>query len=369
MAKVGEILKHKDRGLSVEEARKAMLDAGEAPSGLVRPGSVAPVPAVAAAAAETSPPDAVAVTVVRDATADALEPEFAEEAATTEVEKPAVAAPVLAPVPAVAEPPKVERVETGQFTGEIRQEKGKWVAEIVYKSGSGTERFIADSKNELMLALLAGKGHATLRVKEAVRREKLGGPKLDQAYPLPEDITTDDFAAMPEKQQDAMLYTIASQQTLLFRDAHPEFYPTPKNAETISQYLGAHRLPITLRNLEHAFEDLTDTNELETRPEPTAPVASSLPVPVAAPVAENTAPAVAAPVPVPTVAAATATPAVTVRKRGTTGLQPGQSSSPSDLGAERKSRDLSEAELRKLPLSELKRIADQDRRSRSGAQR
>jgi hypothetical protein len=310
--------------------------------------------------------------VIPAAVADAIEGDFEEEVEAPPAGKPPVVPVAQAPVP--AQPQKIERVENSQFVAEIKQEDGKWVGEIRYKNGAGTEKFSAATKNQLMVKLLEGKGHATLRVNKAVRREKLGWSELDRQYPLPNDITVEDFNAMSDKQQDHLLLTVATQQVIIFREAHPEFYKDPenKNAKKLNDFLNKEKLPITARNLEYAFDELTDSNlppevRLEEKPgaQP-APVAPSLdqPAPATAPARTDSAPAAAAPVPAPA-AAVPAAPVVTVRKRGTTGLQPGQSSSetePVRPEGGRESRELSEAELRKLPLSELKRIADADRR-------
>src|SRR5271157_2417584 len=342
MSKVGEVLKFRDAGLSVEDARKAMFAAGEAPKGLnplnIPAASVVPVV-----------PEVVPVAAV-----DALEPELEEEEVIPTPTKPVpvAVAPVSTPVV-----PRVERIETSQFVGEIKQEGGKWVAELRYKTGGGTERFVKNTKNDLMLALLEGKGHATLRVHKAVRREKLGWSELDRQYPLPEWCTTKDFEEMSDKQQNALLYTIASEQIVMFNDAHPEFYKTPKNAQALNDFLTEHKLPITLRNLEYAFEDLQETDQendkkfLDYRPvvEPAREVPPSSAL-VPAPVQTDSAPATAAPAVAPATVSVAAVPAVTVRKRGTTGLQPGQSSSASELGGLEDGgtpREPSEAELRR----------------------
>ena len=359
MPKVSEVLKFKDGGPSVEEARKAMFAAGENPKGESQAGA----PPVVVAPPAVVPPVA----------AEVLEPEFEEEIPAV----PPAAVPVPAtvvPTPVTVTPPKVERIETAQFVGEIKQEGGKWVAEIRYKTGAGTERFIENSRNELMLALLAGKGHATLRVNKAVRREKLGWSELDHQYPLPENTTVEKFEKLPDEQQDAMIWTIASQQIILFHDKHPEFYKTPDNAKAVNDFLVEHKLPITLRNLEYAFEDLTESDLLDKRPEvaPAREIPTPSLAPEPAPARTDSAPTPATPAPAPAAAPAAAAPAVVVRKRGTTGLQPGQSSSPTEPGSQEdggNSREPSEAELRKLPLSELKRIADKDRRTRAGTQR
>jgi hypothetical protein len=370
--RVEDVLKFKDEGLSVEEAKKAMIAAGEAPRGIagVRTGAQP----TATVVVEETPTTQVLPTTDENFD-DELEIQSSPDMTTEPQPKPRVVVPTAPPAPA-PQRPTVERVETDKFVGEIRQEGGKWVAELTYKNGGGVERWVAPKKNDLMLELLKGKGHATLRVKEAVRREKLGSSAdLDKYYPLPDGISAEAFDKLPEEQQHAMLYTIASQQTLAFRDAHPEFYATSKNAAMINDFLTRRQLPITVKNLDFAYQDLQDNDLLEVRPGapvPT-PVAPSLePAPTPQPARTDSVPAVVTPAAVPTATPAALPPGAVVRKRGyPTGLQPGQSSTPSELErtteAGDKDRELSEAELRKLseigkPVSaELKRRAQASR--------
>jgi hypothetical protein len=357
MSRVSDVLKFGDRGLTVEEARRRMLEAGEAPSGR----RSATLPAAAADALEPEIEDDGAITVAANPNAAAQ--------ATVVVEPEPVAAP---PIPAA--PPaedKTERIETEQFVGEIRQEKGRWIAELQYKSGSGTERFVAGSKNELLLELLKGKGHATLRVKEAVRREKLGGPKLDKAYSLPEGVTSEEFSRMSPAAQTAMIDSIASSNAIAWRDARPEYYKTPANGAALNEFMREHNLPFTVANLDYAFEDMTD-NDLfpDKRPEAPAPAAApSLTRETTAPKAEDSAPVTQPAAPASPTPASAAPPAVTTRKRGSTGLPGGHSSVPSDGTARAEDagepKEPSEAELRKLPMDELRRIANADRRQRA----
>jgi hypothetical protein len=372
MTKVAQVLKFRDGGPSVEEAKRAMIAAGEAPRGMRTR-----TEAVAAAAEEVIPEQVVPEVAVDENFDDEIEvTPVASSPGATGGNTPRVPAPTAPPAAAPAPArPQVETVETDQFIGKIYQENGKWVGELQYKNGSGTERWVAMSKNALMLDLLKGKGHATLRVKEAVRREKLGGPVFEKNYPLPDDTTAEEFEALPEKQQKIVLRTGATQQVIIFKDAHPEYYSTPENAKRLDDYLRKADVPITARNLEIAFEDLLDSGLLEVRPTAApSPVITNLSetAPAPAPVRTDSAPAPAVAATVPT-EAAPAEPAVVVRKRGSSGLTPGHSSAssgelarPEDGG---QPRELSEAELRKLPMSQLKRIADQDRRARSGSQR
>lgn len=372
MKKVQDVLKFGDKGLSVEDAKKAMISAGEAPSGL-RGKSIAEVaaqpPVVAAAADELEPelPENDTVTVAKNPNEAAQAAEL--ERLQREENGAAIVTPPAATAPAKDEP---ERIETSEFVGEIRQENGKCVAEIRYKNGAGVEKFTANSHRELMIKLIEGKGNATLRVREAVRREKLGGPKLDRAYTLPGNITAEEFEKMTEAQQSLVIETIAAQAALAFRESHPDYYKTAANGDALNEYMRKNDLPYTIRNLEYAFEDMTANDLFPDKKggaaKPAAPaVETSLATPAPATPSGDSAAAPAASTPV-SPASAPAAPAEVVRMRGSTGLQPKHSSAAGGTGAKEDGgapKELSEAELRKLPLSELKRIATADRRARA----
>ena len=242
-----------------------------------------------------------------------------------------------------------ERVETKDFTAEIRQDNGKWVGEIVYKNGAGTERFVAPTKNELTLKMLVGKANATVKVRK-MKREQLFGSELDKSYKF-EGLTQEQWDAMPAAAQQEVIDAAAAKAAMAFKMEHPEYISTEENWNKIRRFLDARQLPITYTNLEYAFDALTEDEELTVRTEkPAVVVAPS--VEDSASVAETVQ---VAPAPAP--APASATP---VRKRGTTGLQPGFSSAGNtELDATedgKKSRELSEAELRALPLSEHKKL-------------
>jgi len=335
--KVEKVLRYPDRGDSVEEARRKMLAAGEAPAGV---------------ASERKKNEAAGFTAEAAAPAPVLTPA---------APRPAPAAPEPPPpaVPA-SSTDGVERLENAKFVLAIFQENGEWVGEITYKNGAGVERFAAPTRKALDMRLLEGKANATLRVRQAIRREKFGEQELDKFYPLPDGLTTAEFNAMPEVAQGALIDGVATKEAVVFRDTHPEFYAITENSQKIQQFLFKQNLPITVRNLEYAFKELMEGEEeplLVVRPQPTLPVTPS--VPPVAPVAVDSAPVAAVEPTAPAVAPA-APPAPPVRKRGTTGLQPGFSSAGNtELDAEEgnKSREPAEAELRNLPLEELRRRA------------
>lgn len=411
---VEKVLKFKDNGISVEEARRQMLASGHAPRGIASEAkknaavggnvsvadSIIPaasaVPSAPAAPAKKYPTSAYITLINEDGTDSEPALVKADTPQLLEIELQKIhtramgakrkirvdlvdpdesipaSVPVKAPVtPAAAAPastapvtesgrPQTLKFENAKFSGEIRQEDGQWVAELIYKNGAGTERFEAPSRLELDRKLLEGKGNATLRVRESIRREKYG-TDLDKNYTLPDNLKQEVFDALPKEGKDLIVDAIAANQALILVNTHPEYYITENNSDRIQRFLAHKKLPFTARNMEFAYEELAESDpEFDARPRKEIVSVSSLvpTVPATASVVEDSTPTTAASASVPT-AAVPAAPAPAVRKRGTTGLQPGYSSSPnSELETVQedgsKSRELSAAELRKLPLSELK---------------
>ena len=201
-------------------------------------------------------------------------------------------------------------------------------------------------------------------MREAIRREKYG-VELDQEYNLPDYMTQEAFNALPAEAQQGMLDTIAANAGNAFKDLHPEYYPTPGNSERVQKFLnrqpnstGGRGLPYTVQNLEFAFAELSEQDpEWEFRPVPKFVAPSVL---ASAPATEDSVPAPAVSVAPVSTEAAPAAPAVVVRKRGTTGLQPGFSSAANtELETTEEGstpREPSVAELRSMPLSELKKL-------------
>jgi len=375
LGKVSDHMKfgENNKQLTVEQAKAAMIAAGEAP------GSVRMKEANDArrAAYKTAIAAGLPLSEVRRIAAEAAEraaegtavafPEAIVEPPATSSPVPAksavsrTAAPVSVQanraVPAQvvnAQPEKAERVETKKFIGVIKQEGGLWVAEITYKSGAGTERFTATTKNQLMLKLLEGKANGTLKVRDVTRAAKLGEPEFDHAYSFV-GIPQAEYDAMSDAAKSALVDAEAAKATIGFKEDYPEFYPTALNSQKITGFLDARRAVFTYSNLVKAFEALTATEELELRPEnelPTvledsAPAGDSAAVAVTQP-AVSTAPAVSASEP-------------QVRKRGTTGIMPGFSSAGEDTELETseegdEQRQPSRAELMTLSLDEHRKL-------------
>lgn len=338
---------------SVEDARKAMFEAGEAPKGRGKELGILDREALRNRGTGGNTP-------VTQPQVPSVVPVSANVEIPPAIEIPE---PLPAALPLSPPTPKVRKVENSRFTGEIKQENGQWVAELVYKNGAGTERFVADSHDDLMVQLLEGKGNATLRVKEAVRREKLGRPQMDKGILLPPGMTLEQYQAQPDEVKDSQQGVIQTQQALAFIESHPEFYQHPQNSADLQKYINNQGAPITLRNLEIAFDDLLESGALIARPQRIEPTVS---VPAVAPKIEDS---TLAPANIPVAPAQNTLPenAPVVRKRGTTGLQPGHSSSVEEPVTS--SREPSDEELRRLPMDQLKRIADADRVARRGGRR
>ena len=274
--------------------------------------------------------------------------------------------PVAAPVAVVqpAREPQQEktlRVDDKDFTAEIKKENNVWVGEIIFKNGAGTERFTAATKDEIMVKLLAAKGHATVKVRQVVRDSKLGRKANTWA-----DMHTfaanyagmqpEEYQALVQPAKDALVRACSLQQALEFKDLHPEFYRTAKNGQDLLDYLGEKEWPPTVHNYELAYADLSDV--LEVRPTEKEVVKEIVVTP--APKIEDSI-AVAEPVVAAPAAVVAPAPAVAPRKRGTSGLTPRQSSSEdSELDTvTKKPQEPSDQDLKKMPFKELQRIARQ----------
>jgi hypothetical protein len=265
------------------------------------------------------------------------------------ITRPIQVAPVVQPVTveptksAIQSPKNVEKVETKDFVATIKQENGQWVGELVYKVGGGTERFTAPNKNGLTLQMLVGKGHASVQVRRMAREQKFG-TETEKSY-LFEGFTQAEYDALPETAKQGLIDAAARSGALIFKNAHPEYYNTNNNWQTIKRFLDKKELPYTAVNLEYAYDMLVD--ELETQ-EPT--VVSEAPLPEDS--EEVVSPA--------QVTAAEPTPQPQLRKRGTTGLLPNFSGGGNveldQLEESNGPRELSEAELKALPLPELKKL-------------
>jgi hypothetical protein len=231
-----------------------------------------------------------------------------------------------------ADQPSKRLVESGEerdFRYDVFVEKGEWVAELRYKrradgSTHGTERFVAGSQRELMVKLVRGKGNATLKVNEVVRGQKLGNrPDMSNVFEKElletHNLSVEQFNALPVESRGAITDSMQANQAMLFKEHHQELHLDTatgvKNLQAVVAYLRKQNWPITERNLSIGWQDLSADNKIEDV-ESSVPIAPTVPV-----LAASSTPVVSVPVKPP-------------RKRGSTGLIPGQSSAGWGGGAD-----------------------------------
>ena len=243
---------------------------------------------------------------------------------------------------------RAERIDTPQFYGEIKQDGGQWVAELVYKNGAGTERFAAPTKNALMFKLLEGKGHATVQVRRVTNDIKRRFTEWEKTYKF-DGMTQADYDKLSEATRASLIAAQADRAAIAFKEAHTDdFYPTAYNSQKLMELLDSKQAIVSFANLEKAFEELSANDELEVRTETVTPY-----VPEGAAELEDSNPPVVA-APAVSTPAAVPTPEPVVRKRGTLGLMPGFASSGATVpeldGTEdgNQPRELSVAELKAL---------------------
>ena len=355
------------KGPEVEVARQAMIDAKQAPKNVIRDEGLNSASGLSTEIVATltfeSGRESEEITgadrhsLVRQI--DARSKELKQEGesgrvkvtyetrpvATTTVNRVAQTVPTV--VTKSVTKTNLERVETKDFVATIKQENGKWVSELVYKNGAGTERFVADSKNALTMQMLVGKGNASVKVRKVIREQKYG-VELDKSYLFP-NLTQEQYDAMPEAAKQELVDAAALKASVTFKQQHPEYYSTAGNWDKIKRFLDKRELPYTYSNLEYAYADLTDNDELEVKQEVIETlVDQTLPDPEDS---GSAAPAATQPV-------AASTPVL--RKRGTTGIVPGTVSTGNDVlndpEESTKPRELSDAELKALPLADHKKL-------------
>ena len=347
--------------LDVEAARAAMIAAGQQPGNpVVKAATAARREAFRQAQlAGLSPSDQKAVAqaaydaVVNGQVPPAVAPvsqvPTPEAARVVQVrtaadQRAGVVQPVATPT---ARDLRAERIDTPQFYGEIKQDGGQWVAELIYKNGAGTERFTATTKNGLMFKLLEGKGHATVQVRRVNNEVRRRFTEYDTTYKF--DMPQKDYDSLSESVKAGLIAAQADRAAIAFKEAHTDdFYPTAYNSQKLMEFLDSKHAVVTLGNLEKAFEELAANDELEVRTETVTPY-----VPEGAAELEDSIPPVAA-APAVSTASAPVTPEPVVRKRGTTGLMPGFASAGAtapeldETEDGNQQRELSDAELKAL---------------------
>lgn len=356
--------------VTVEQARAAMLAAGEAPGSAKTKAANESRRAAYQQALQTgySPEQALQVSkaaydlIINGGVRapEAAAPQQRQQAPTAQPQRAQVPAqqqqaPAQQQVTQQTQQPKREVIENRKYSAEIKQADGVWVAEVTYKTGGGRERFTAATKNGLLLALLEGKANATLKVREVVRNAKLGSD-YEQTYNFP-DISQEEFDAIPASARAQLIDAQAAKASVAFKENFPEFWPTDLNSERLLGLLEKKKAVISYNNLVKAFEELSNDDLLEFRPEDDT-LAPEVFTTVEDSAVEQVPPAA--------VIAPRQAPEPQVRKRGTTGLMPDFSSAGPNTSLEtveegRESREPSHAELRAMSDKDLRAAATASR--------
>lgn len=198
--------------------------------------------------------------------------------------------------PAVVVPPKQDPPPVADDVPAFRRE-------IDLGDGSGKQVFEGGTAEELIDKLADAQKHATAKIREQNRQLKLAPKpaqekKTARAKYEPKKLSVDDefmlgqqltesprkavaafleadlgmsleqvrekFAKLDEFEQERRETATA----VKFVEAHPDYAVTPKNYNTIREYLDNNELAFTKSNLDHAFEELSTSGLLD-KPQPT----------------------------------------------------------------------------------------------------
>lgn len=344
-------------GPTLEQARQQMIEAAE-----FRPRDGRVPSFIQNARAEQDAPPAETANFAPD-----REPAARTAAPIQPTRQPAQAKLVQEPLATGVETEPFHEEDANSIR-DIRRDGRDWIATIQYRNGAGTETFRASNYRELLMKILTGKGHATLKIRAQAQELSRGlkeGFKLDNWADFQKKvldsgnaghgISRAEYEALPEGAQSTLIDVVQSTEAAAFMQENPSYVATPKNLETIIHFLNKQKVPITSRNLGYAFSELKASGKLETKAnaEPTAPgqAAPASPAAPATPQVEVAAAPQAAP-----------------RKRGSTGIIPGSGSfgntrtrvTPSEVTPE---------QAKSMPLGDLQREMRREAAVRSQGRR
>lgn len=190
---------------------------------------------------------------------------------------------------------------------EEQQTQEKYERVIDLGDGSGVQRFVADSMEELVDALAKAQEHATRKIREQARTIKTGMGLItpDPETPVPEykprKLSDDEIWRMtqeigdPAKARGAIrsfveaelgtslddvretmrtveLARRTNQMTLeaneWAQEHKADYYACDENKKLMLDYLESHKMALTKKNCDIAFNDLRDSGLLVSRPEP-----------------------------------------------------------------------------------------------------
>lgn len=178
----------------------------------------------------------------------------------------------------------VEPVEKPQSVPPSTPPAQKFFREIDLGDGSGVQRFEADSYEALVDKFVTAQTNATRKIQELSRgqqRRHLEPEKQSSDFQelRPSVLTPDDLAKFQANPHEMFRRMYQAETGLSFDDfrsrendrrrqeaefkaqkdftaAHPDYVPTPENAQKIMNFLQSENYPISKRNLDYAFQEL-----------------------------------------------------------------------------------------------------------------
>lgn len=191
-------------------------------------------------------------------------------------------------------PPANDELEDGGDGGDGEpasgvNEDGEYVREIDLGEGSGKQVFKAKTAEEMVEKLYKAQENASKKIREQaaqLRRRTRVEPErhveaapaeltADQIFAIQQEFAKNPVAALDKilaakgidlselKQDSIELRTQKMEHAFLQKHEGVDYFPTPKNAQAIQSFLREEKLSYTAKNLEYAFQELTDSGLLE----------------------------------------------------------------------------------------------------------
>jgi hypothetical protein len=188
-----------------------------------------------------------------------------------------------------------------------KQEPQEFIREIDLGDGGGKQVFKGKSWEEVTEKMAEAHVHATRKIRELSQERKAREPEKTssdwqalkpqqanpQDAPLMENfrrlfqseigIPLDEFRQRENDRRRVEAEMWAQNE---FVRKHPDYLPTPENAQKVQKFLERENLPLSRRNLEYAYEELRDQLAAKVEPQPSARnVQPEQPAPAAQPAA------------------------------------------------------------------------------------
>lgn len=193
--------------------------------------------------------------------------------------------------PIESEPTKTVLEDNKKYILSYGKEGKEWVVEMAFKNGAGTERWTASTREDLIKQIAKAKANASHKIHEQEENIKdlvLGDVPDNWDWFIEElkdshGLTIEQFNALPEASKNTIRDTIEFAEAQRFMNSFKEYYPCPENDQHLSQYLASRKLSSSFRNLSLAYKALRRQDILKQQPEEPVRSAPVVSVPVVVP--------------------------------------------------------------------------------------